>query len=106
MATARLVAVGRLEWRNGDVWHYAFPGDGGRGPIYDADQALAVEDEEAAVQQAALCLRSVAAAAERRRWARRLTALSPTLHSSDGSDPTSPHGATAPNWGEMPWHDI
>ena len=99
--------MGRLEWSDGDVWHYAFPGSGGRGQIYDADQALAVEDAEAAVQQAALCLTSVAAAAERRRWARRFMAQSPTLHSSDGSDPTSPHGATAAlNRGEMPWPDI
>jgi len=105
VVTARLVDVGRLEWSDGDVWHYAFPGSGGRDPIDDPDQALAVEDAEAAVQRAALCLTSVAAAAERRRWARHLKAQSPTLRSSDGSDPTSPHGATALNWGEMPWPD-
>ena len=104
--TGRLVDVGRLEWSDGDVWHYAFPGMGGRDLIHDADQALAVEDAEAAVQRAALCLTSVAAAAERRRWARHLMAQSPALHSSDGSDPTTPHGATALNWGEMPWPDI
>jgi len=106
VVTARLVEVGRLEWSDGDVWRYAWPGSGGRDPIYDADQALAVEDAEAAVQRAALCLTSVAAAAERRRWARHLMAQSPALHSSDGSDPTTPHGATALNWGEMPWPDI
>jgi len=112
VVTARLVEVGRLEWSDGDVWDYAWPGDGGRDPIHDPDQALAVEDAEAAVQRAALCLTSVAAAAERRRWARHLLAQSP----DSGLDPNnsnvprdswaSPHGATALNWGEMPWPDI
>ena len=112
VVTARLVDVGRLEWSDGDVWHYAFPGSGGRDPIDDPDQALAVEDAEAAVQRAALCLTSVAAAAERRRWARHLMAQSPDpcLNPNSSNVPrdswASPHGATALNWGEMPWPDI
>ena len=32
VVTARLVEVGRLEWSDGGVWVYAWPGDGGRDP--------------------------------------------------------------------------